>query len=148
MKIGILAAFAFTGRRLWQLWFFAALTLFAFLAAVGSPVYLLMYYLAPGFRELAGLGVAAMGANCGSGPENMAAILSEMRQAAPDAVLIAKPNAGLPTIRGGEAVYSIEPEPFATYALEWIKAGAKIVGGCCGTTPRYIEEISRRMKTK
>ncbi len=51
-----LAAFAFTGRRLWQLWFFAALTLFAFLAAVGSPVYLLMYYLAPGFRELAGLG--------------------------------------------------------------------------------------------
>ncbi len=96
-------------------------------------------------RELAGLGVAAMGANCGSGPENMAAILSEMRQAAPDAVLIAKPNAGLPAIRGGEAVYSIEPEPFAIYALEWIKAGAKIVGGCCGTTPRYIEQMRKRI---
>ncbi len=97
-------------------------------------------------RELAALGVAAMGANCGSGPENMAQILGEMRSAAPDAVLIAKPNAGLPTIRAGQAVYSLEPEPFATYALAWIKAGAKIVGGCCGTTPRYIEEIKRRMK--
>jgi 5-methyltetrahydrofolate--homocysteine methyltransferase len=97
-------------------------------------------------RELAGLGVAAMGANCGSGPENMAEILSEMRSAAPDAVLIAKPNAGLPTIHAGQAVYSMEPEPFATFAMDWIKAGAKIVGGCCGTTPRYIEEMRRRLK--
>ncbi len=95
-------------------------------------------------RELAGCGVAAMGANCGSGPENMVKILSEMRSGAPEALLIAKPNAGLPTISGGEAVYSIEPEPFATYAVEWVKAGAKIIGGCCGTTPRYIEEIKRR----
>ncbi len=90
-------------------------------------------------RELAPLHLDAIGANCGSGPEEMAAILQEMRSAAPDAVLIAKPNAGLPVVRDGRAVYDMDPERFAHYAREWVTAGARIVGGCCGTTPRYVE---------
>ena len=94
-------------------------------------------------RELAQLGLAGFGANCGSGPENTAAILRAMQAVAPDAVLIAKPNAGIPTFTQSGVVYSMDPQRFTFYAREWVTAGAKIIGGCCGTTPKYIEAISQ-----
>lgn len=92
-------------------------------------------------RDLTDWKVAAFGANCGSGPENMPHILREMRSVAPDAMLIAKPNAGIPTLLAGKAVYSIDEEQFAAFACQWVDAGAKIIGGCCGTTPRYIQAL-------
>lgn len=96
-------------------------------------------------RELAPLGLTALGANCGSGPEDMPAILQTLHSVVPEMRLIAKPNAGIPTVFGGKAVYSIDAQQFANYAVEWVKAGATIVGGCCGTSPAYIMEIRRRM---
>lgn len=92
-------------------------------------------------RELMNARVAAFGANCGRGPEDVAAILQEMRSAARDAVLIAKPNAGIPEIRAGKAVYNVPPARFAMFARDWARAGARIIGGCCGTTPQYVAAI-------
>jgi methionine synthase I (cobalamin-dependent) len=92
-------------------------------------------------RDLMNSRVAAFGANCGRGPEDVVAILQEMRGAARDAVLIAKPNAGIPEIRAGKAVYHIPPARFAMFAREWMRAGARIIGGCCGTTPQYIAAL-------
>lgn len=91
--------------------------------------------------ELARWKVTAIGANCGSGPWEMANILREMRHAAPDLPLIAKPNAGLPERRANETIYPVDPVRFARLAREWVRADAKIIGGCCGTTPEYIAAI-------
>lgn len=91
--------------------------------------------------ELARAKIAAFGANCGHGPEDIAAIVHEMRGAARDAVLIAKPNAGLPEMRAGKAEYPTPPARFAAFAREWVRAGARLVGGCCGTTPEYIAAV-------
>jgi 5-methyltetrahydrofolate--homocysteine methyltransferase len=98
-------------------------------------------------RELAPLGLGALGANCGSGPEDMPTLLRMLHSVVPDMRLIAKPNAGIPTVFGGKAVYSISAEQFARYAVEWVAAGANIVGGCCGTTPAYIAEIRRQLQS-
>ena len=92
-------------------------------------------------HELLNARVAAMGANCGQGPEDVAAILQEMHAAARGAVLIAKPNAGIPEIRTGQVIYPIPPARFAMFAHDWARAGARIVGGCCGTTPQYIVAV-------
>ncbi len=92
-------------------------------------------------RELMNAPVAAFGANCGHGPEDVTAVLQEMRRATRDAVLIAKPNAGIPEIRTGKAVYNVPPARFAMFAREWIRADARIIGGCCGTNPQYIAAI-------
>ena len=92
-------------------------------------------------HELMNARVAAMGANCGRGPEDVAAILQEMHSAAREAVLIAKPNAGIPEIRTGRVSYPILPSRFAMFAHDWARAGARIIGGCCGTTPQYISAI-------
>ena len=98
--------------------------------------------------ELTKAGVAAFGANCGRGPEDVAAILQEMRSAAYGAVLIAKPNAGIPEIRAGKAVYSTSPARMALFAREWVRSGARIIGGCCGTTPQYIAAIREALGGK
>ena len=92
-------------------------------------------------RELANARVAALGANCGQGPEDVATILQEMHSAAHDAILIAKPNAGIPEIRTGRVTYPIAPNRFAMFALDWVRAGARVIGGCCGTTPQYISAV-------
>lgn len=94
-------------------------------------------------QELVKLGVAAFGANCGSGPEELPAILREMQSVAPEATLIAKPNAGIPSIVAGKAVYSIREDAFVRCAHRWVQAGAKVVGGCCGTTPAYIAALAK-----
>ena len=60
-----------------------------------------------------------------------------------DIPIIAKPNAGMPTITAtGEAVYSMEPDEFAGYMKNLVAAGAGIIGGCCGTTPEYIRKVA------
>lgn len=99
-------------------------------------------------KELWRLSVTAIGANCGSGPWDMAGILREMHAAAPNAMLIAKPNAGLPEMREGKATYSVDAARFATFARDWVRAGARIVGGCCGSTPKYIEALREQILGK
>ena len=94
-------------------------------------------------RELWCMGVAAVGANCGRTLSETLEAIQAMRQAVPDAVLIAKPNAGLPHLaEGGESVYDVTPEVMADYALKFYALGVKVFGGCCGSTPDHIRAIA------
>ena len=95
--------------------------------------------------ELAQWHVDAIGANCGNGPWETAGIVREMHLAAPETPLIAKPNAGLPESRAAQRVYPVDPSRFALFARDWVRAGAKIIGGCCGTTPEYITAIREEL---
>ena len=96
-------------------------------------------------QELTRWKVDAIGANCGNGPWEMASILHEMHHVAPETPLIAKPNAGLPERRVNETVYPVDPARFALLARDWVRADAKIIGGCCGTTPEYIAAINAEL---
>jgi 5-methyltetrahydrofolate--homocysteine methyltransferase len=91
--------------------------------------------------ELWPLGLSAIGANCGEGLEMIPEVLAQMRQALPEAVLIAKPNAGLPKLVDGKTVYDMEPAQFAKRMAEFIDQGAQIVGSCCGSSPAYISAL-------
>lgn len=87
---------------------------------------------------LASLGADAVGANCSTGPDQMEPIIRRMAQAV-DVPVIAKPNAGLPTLdREGRTVYDMGPETFGEQMKALCRAGARILGGCCGTTPEHI----------
>lgn len=90
---------------------------------------------------LEGLGVDALGINCGLGPRQMLPILKEICRHASIPVIV-KPNAGLPKQRGQETYYDVTPELFAGWMQEIVKAGACIVGGCCGTTPEHIRRMT------
>lgn len=92
-------------------------------------------------QVLVDLKVDALGANCGRGPEPLSAILRAMQRADPKIPLIAKPNTGNPSERLGGAPLPIDPARFAVHAREWIRAGAKILGGCCGTAPEHIAAL-------
>src|SRR5581483_8548768 len=78
----------------------------------------------------------AMGANCGVGAPDILVSLIEMCDA--PFPLISKGNCGVPHFEGTEAVYSGTPQLMADYARVAIDAGARIIGGCCGTTPEHI----------
>lgn len=92
---------------------------------------------------LASLGVDAVGANCSTGPVPMEKIINTMALVT-DIPIIAKPNAGIPRLNEeGETVYDNTPQNFAAEMEILIKAGAMIVGGCCGTSPEYIEALHK-----
>ena len=91
--------------------------------------------------QLEGFGADAVGINCSCGPDQMAAVVRTLAQNLTIPV-IAKPNAGMPTIdEFGNAVYSMAPAEFAAGMLELKRAGASILGGCCGTDPSYIKAL-------
>lgn len=94
---------------------------------------------------LQNLGVDAIGANCSTGPEEMCEIIREMKKYA-NVPIIAKPNAGMPKLVKGKTVYAMTPEKFADACWKLIEAGAGIVGGCCGTTPKHIMALAREVK--
>ena len=71
-----------------------------------------------------------------------------MRAAAPDALLVAKSNAGMPELVDLRAVYRTSPAIMAASALAMVEAGAAIVGGCCGTTPDHLAAMSRAAGTR
>jgi 5-methyltetrahydrofolate--homocysteine methyltransferase len=97
-------------------------------------------------KELAALGVDVIGVNCGRTlTENLAAI-QEMRLAVPEAVLMAKPNAGLPHTDGSDAVYDVTPEIMAEYALKFAEQGVRILGTCCGSNPAHIKAVAQTLK--
>lgn len=85
-------------------------------------------------------GAAAVGANCGTGPENYVAVAALLR-AATDMPVWIKPNAGLPVVRGGETLYPMGPDEFAGFAPKLAEAGASFIGGCCGTTPAHVRAL-------
>lgn len=99
-------------------------------------------------RAMAQLDVPAIGANCGHAPEEVLDILPQMRQAAPDAYLIAKPNAGLPHMVKRQVVYDATPEKMAKLAVRYVELGARIVGTCCGSTPAHIAAIVAAIQTR
>lgn len=85
------------------------------------------------------LGVDALGVNCSLGPKEIAPILKAMR-ACTNLPLILKPNAGLPDPETG--VYRTTPEEFAQDCAALTDVGAAYIGGCCGTTPAFIEALN------
>jgi methionine synthase / methylenetetrahydrofolate reductase(NADPH) len=92
--------------------------------------------------RLEALGVAAVGANCGVGPQAALAALAEMRGGADGLALTAQPNVGLPSRSGGRILYpNATPDYFAEFAAQARNLGARIIGGCCGTTPAQIAAI-------
>lgn len=84
--------------------------------------------------------VVVLGANCGNGIDQMTEIFELLSGASSKPVLIHS-NAGIPKIVGKEVVYNEEPEYMAEYFVSLIERGAKIVGGCCGVTPKHIEAL-------
>jgi 5-methyltetrahydrofolate--homocysteine methyltransferase len=92
-------------------------------------------------RALAAWGADAIGGNCGNGPDELVPVIAEMHAVAPDVVLVAKSNAGMPELVDMRAVYRAEPDDMAAYVLEMRHAGATIVGGCCGSTPDHLRAI-------
>ena len=97
-------------------------------------------------RSLLEWGAAAIGGNCGSGPEEILAVIQKMRAVAPNAILIAKSNAGKPEIVDGKTIYRATPEVMAQSARELRDAGARIIGGCCGTTPAHIRAMAEAVR--
>ena len=98
-------------------------------------------------KELWALDVLAVGVNCGRTLEENLKALTAMRTAAPEVTLIAKPNAGLPRMEGGEeAVYDVTPEIMAEYALKFGTQHVKMLGGCCGSNPSHIAALKATLK--
>ncbi|MEA3392247.1 MAG: homocysteine S-methyltransferase family protein [Candidatus Marinimicrobia bacterium] len=92
------------------------------------------------------LGVDVLGTNCGNGLDGMVDYVTAIRTVAPKHPILIHANAGLPIIRGAETVYPETPEHMASQVSEIIKAGAKIIGGCCGTGPKHIEKICEKVR--
>ncbi len=94
---------------------------------------------------LEGLGVDAVGANCSLGPQQLAPVVEELLDKSSLPVLV-KPNAGLPQTDGKSTYYDLSAQDFAAQTAEFVKLGARIVGGCCGTTPDYIRALTQKLK--
>lgn len=94
---------------------------------------------------LEGLGVDALGANCSLGPKQMLPIAKRLYEAT-SLPLIMKPNAGLPKSVDGKTVFDVDAKEFSDIMTELVSLGARILGGCCGTTPEYIKETVKATK--
>src|SRR2546426_145898 len=91
-------------------------------------------------KQLAAWGADVIGVNCSVGPAGVLDAVEKMVKAT-DKPISAQPNAGLPKDVGDRKIYLASPEYMASYARRMIEAGARIVGGCCGTTPEHIKKI-------
>ena len=97
-------------------------------------------------KALDGWGADVIGLNCGMGPTHVLSALEKMRTVT-DKKLSAQPNAGLPRDVQGRQFYMGSPEYMATFAKHFVQAGAKFVGGCCGTTPTHIKLIADSIRS-
>lgn len=96
-------------------------------------------------REI-GPQVQGIGANCGKDPAEYVAFMKAMREADPETLLWAKPNAGLPRMVGTDVVYDAAPDYMAEVALALCDAGARVIGGCCGTNPEHVSAMAHALK--
>lgn len=95
--------------------------------------------------SLEAMGVDAVGVNCSVGPDQLEAVIRQLKNTV-SVPVVAKPNAGMPVItETGEAVYSMGAEDFARHVLHLRDCGAALIGGCCGTTPEYIYHIKKSL---
>jgi 5-methyltetrahydrofolate--homocysteine methyltransferase len=98
-------------------------------------------------RELAECGVSALGINCGRSLEDNVKALAELR-ASTELPVWFKPNAGMPrTTETHELIYDVTPEMMGAQVQVWAQAGARLVGGCCGTSPEHLAAIAGAVKS-
>ncbi|WP_438319010.1 bifunctional homocysteine S-methyltransferase/methylenetetrahydrofolate reductase [Candidatus Caldatribacterium sp. SIUC1] len=94
---------------------------------------------------LKSLDACVVGINCGSGPHEAVWILEQFSRHLPGPFSV-QPNAGYPQIIQGRMVYGAPPEYFASFAGTFVRLGAKILGGCCGTTPEHIRALAQAIE--
>lgn len=90
---------------------------------------------------------AAIGANCGVGASELVATVMGITASRPDAHVVAKGNCGIPQYVDGHIHYTGTPELMADYARIALDAGAKIIGGCCGTSPEHLAAMRKSLET-
>ena len=95
---------------------------------------------------LEGLKVDALGINCSLGPNEMAPIIESILESTSFPVMI-QPNAGLPLLEDGQTVYPMKADEFIEAIVPLVKKGIAIVGGCCGTTPEFIQKLKENCPT-
>jgi len=99
-------------------------------------------------KRLADAGADVIGANCGDlDPAQMAVVVSVLHSAT-SLPILAQPNAGKPKLVGNETVFEMAPAPFAEGIAKCLDAGARLVGGCCGTTPEHIHAVASLLNEK
>ncbi|MEO8409205.1 MAG: homocysteine S-methyltransferase family protein [Propionivibrio sp.] len=94
------------------------------------------------------MGANVVGANCGTTLENMEIIVTDYAGTAPNFPIWAKPNAGVPRLdmETGQAIYDVTPADMANFARKYVALGARIVGGCCGSTPEHVAAMAQAVK--
>jgi len=93
------------------------------------------------------MGVDLIATNCSAGPEQMAGVVAGLT-AAGDIPVLVMPNAGLPELENGNTVFRLGPEEFAAQTADFVRAGVRCLGGCCGTTPDHIAALAREARSK
>jgi len=116
----------------------------------GQGEYRTMMGVSPTDAALAATAAGAdiIGANCGNGLERMVEIVKELRTAAPSTPILIHANAGLPQSVNGVDVFPETPEQMGALVGDVVKAGANIIGGCCGTTPQHIRAMREAVRRK
>lgn len=98
--------------------------------------------------ELAEMGLSALGINCGRSLQDNLKALGELRGAT-DLPIWFKPNAGLPrTTEDNQLIYDVSPADMGAQVGDWVQAGARLVGGCCGTSPEHLAAIAAAVKQR
>jgi 5-methyltetrahydrofolate--homocysteine methyltransferase len=118
--------------------------------AIGENEYRTMMGVSPADAAVAcgEAGAHIIGTNCGNGLKNMINIIAQMREVVPDVPILVHANAGLPEIVDGEITYPETPEQMKALIPQIVRAGANIIGGCCGTTPAHIAVIKEVVNIK
>lgn len=96
-------------------------------------------------RRLTATGADAIGCNCSAGPATVLSVIERMRPVT-TLPLVAMPNAGIPRAVEGRTIYLTSPEYMASFTRKLVKAGATLVGGCCGTTPSYTRAMKSALR--
>jgi homocysteine S-methyltransferase len=96
-------------------------------------------------KRLAATGADAIGCNCSAGPATVLSVIERMRPVT-TLPLVAMPNAGIPRAVEGRTIYLTSPEYMASFTRKLVKAGASLVGGCCGTTPSYTRAMKSALR--
>lgn len=96
---------------------------------------------------LEGMGADAVGTNCSVGPKQLRGVMEQFLENA-SVPIVFKPNAGLPRVENGETVFDVTVDEFAEEVIMQMEAGVRVVGGCCGTTPEYIQKVTDLIAAK
>lgn len=96
-------------------------------------------------QPLIDAGVSVVGTNCGNGIAGMIPVVEEIRSVNPEIPILVHANAGVPVYRDGKTHFPEGPLEMASYVKSLAKAGANIIGGCCGTTPEHIRKITEAL---